>query len=364
MTLALVQARRASGRVWPNPAVGAVVWRGDRVLGRGRTRPPGGPHAEIVALDAARRSHGAASLRGASLAVTLEPCSFQGRTGPCARAVAEAGVRRVWIGHRDPHPRVKGRGVASLRRAGVEVEEGVLEAECRHQHRGFTSTLLRGRPWVELKLAASLDGRIATASGESRWITGTESRALVHRLRDAADAVMIGSGTARADDPSLTVRRGDRTVRAPLRVLVDSRLRVPATRALFRDEHAACTWVLTRPKPPERARTARERDGARLLTTPARQGHLDLTSALRRLGREGVGQVLVEGGGGLAAALLRHGLVDELHWFMAPRLLGSDARPAIADLGLAGLAGAPAARIQKVRRLGDDLYLHAMLESA
>jgi diaminohydroxyphosphoribosylaminopyrimidine deaminase/5-amino-6-(5-phosphoribosylamino)uracil reductase len=359
--MALAQARRAEGRCFPNPAVGAVVVYRDRVLGRGFTQPAGGPHAEVVALERARRRHGARALRSATLAVTLEPCSHHGRTAPCTEALLEAGVRCVWVGHRDPNPAVAGRGLSRLRRRGVRVEVGILEAACRHQHRGFLSWIGRGRPWVSLKLAATLDGRIATARGESRWITGPESRERAHALRDRADAVMVGSGTARADDPSLSVRRDGRVLRTPIRVLVDSRLAVSARSALFCDGAADRTWVLTSRRAPAARRQARQAAGARVLPVPVRGPHLDLRRGLECLGREGLTHVLVEGGGGLAAALLRAGLADEFHWFAAPRLLGGDGRPAVGDLGVARLVGAPDLQIDRVQRLGRDLYLQGRL---
>ncbi len=362
MRLALAEARKASGRTHPNPPVGAVVLRGERVLGRGHTRPAGGPHAEVAALAAATRRHGARAVRGATLAVTLEPCCHQGRTGPCTRAIREAGIARVLVGHKDPNPQVGGRGIAALRRRGVRVEVGVLEDACRHQHRGFVRWIETGRPHVALKLAATLDGRIATARGESRWITGPEARAFVHRLRDEADAVMVGSATARADDPALTVRRGRRPVRAPLRVLVDSKLRVPLGAALFQDAHADRTVVLTSRASSARGRRDRETAGARVLPVPARAGHLDLRRALAALGGLGVTHVLVEGGGGLAAALLRKGLVDEVHWFTALRLLGGEGRPALGSLALPALAETPRIELRQMRQLGRDLYLHGIVE--
>ena len=300
MDLALRQARHALGRCFPNPPVGAVVWRGDRVLGRGYTRPAGSEHAEVVALRRALRVHGRSLVRRASLAVTLEPCCHRGRTAPCSEAVLEAGIRRVFVGHRDPDPRVAGRGLRILRRAGVQVEVGVREAECRHQHRGFLSVHERGRPWVSLKLAVSLDGRIATSQGESRWITGERARALVHRLRDRVDAVMVGSGTALRDDPELTVRRGPRTLRCPVRVVVDGRLRLTPEARLLRGADARRTWLLVGPDPPRRRSLAVQDQGARLLAVPLRAGHVDLRRALVRLAREGLTHVLVEGGAGLA----------------------------------------------------------------
>ncbi len=361
MQLALAEARRASGRTAPNPPVGAVVYRAGEVLGRGHTRPPGGPHAERVAIERALARHGAARVRGASLAVTLEPCSHHGRTPPCAERVLEAGLARVYAGHLDPHPLVRGRGLARLRRAGVRAEAGVLESACREQHRGFLSVQERGRPFVVLKLAASLDGRIATAAGESRWITGPAARDAVHRLRARADAVGVGSGTALADDPELTARRGARLLASPTRVLFDSGLRLPPRARLYRADGARRIAVCTRAAPLRRRR-ALEALGVELIRVAPRGGHADLGRALPALARAGVCELLVEGGGGLAAALLAAGLVDELHWFSAPRLLGAEARPALADLGLARLADAPRLSIRKLRRVGADLWLVATAE--
>jgi diaminohydroxyphosphoribosylaminopyrimidine deaminase/5-amino-6-(5-phosphoribosylamino)uracil reductase len=361
MRLALAEARRASGTTFPNPPVGAVVFRGDRVLGRGFTRPAGGPHAEVVALERARRRAGAAAVRGASLAVTLEPCSHFGRTPPCTDAILAAGIRRVWVGHRDPHAPVAGRGLRRLRAGGIAVEVGVLAETCREQHRGFLSVVERGRPWVALKLAATLDGRIATARGESRWITGPRARARVHALRARADAVMVGSGTAAADAPRLTARRGQRVVRRPIRVVVDSRLAVPPRHAPFDDAHPGRTWVLCGPAAPVARRRALEGKGIRVLSVPGGGNHLDLRSALRRLAREGLTFVLVEGGGGLAAALLRRGLVDEVHWFVSPTLLGADGRAALAELGVARLARRPRLEGVRVERMGEDLHVQGRI---
>ncbi len=362
MRLALASARRGLGRTHPNPSVGAVVFRGDRVLGRGYTRPPGGPHAEVVALRAATRRHGAAAVRGASIAVTLEPCCFTGRTPPCTDAILDAGIARVAIGLRDPHPRVRGRGSRALEAAGVRVERGVLEDECRELHRGFVSLCERGRPFVTLKLATSLDGRIATASGESRWITGPEARRFVHGLRARVDAVMVGSGTALADDPDLSVRRGERVLHRPDRVLVDSRLRVPASARLHTPHPGTRTLVLTAAR--ARGRRALTASGSELLDVPGRAGALDLARGLARLGDNGLTTLLVEGGGGLAAALLRARLVDELHWILAPKLLGGDGRAALGALELRRLADAPELEVIRTRRLGRDTHVHARPRTA
>jgi len=355
MRFALRAARRVEGRTHPNPPVGAIVFRGDRVLGRGATQPVGGPHAEVVALAQAHRRVGARGLRGASLAVTLEPCCRVGRTGPCTEAILEARIRRVLIGHKDPHPTVRGAGIRRLRGAGVEIQLGVLEEECRSQHRGFLSVCERGRPFTMLKLAASLDGRIATASGESRWITGPEARAVVHQLRARVDAVLVGSETALADDPVLTARRGARIVHRPQRVLLDSKLRVPESAKLYR-QGAERSWVVCGPRAAVSRRRALEALGAHVLEVPTRNGKLNLERAMIQLAGAGMTQVLVEGGGVLAAALLRAGLVDEMHWFVAPRLLGGDGRPALGDLDLDSLALSPQIDRQ-VRQVGRDLYI-------
>ncbi len=355
MRLALASARRSRGRTFPNPPVGAVVFRGDRVLGRGRTRPAGGPHAEIVALDAALRRHGARAVRGAAMAVTLEPCAHTGRTPPCADRLVEAGLRRVFVGHRDPHAPVAGRGLARLRRAGIEVTLGVLEEACREQHRGFLSVVERGRPFVALKLAATLDGRIATASGASQWITGPEARAVVHGLRNRVDAVWVGSETALADDPELTARSGARVLHRPVRLVADTRLRLPPSAKLLRGADGSA-WVLCGAKAARKRREALEAAGARVIVAPRSGRHLDLRRTLRRLAREGLTEILVEGGGRLAAELVRKSLVDEVHWFSAPMLIGADGLPALANLGVRDLRRAPRFDTASVRRVGKDVH--------
>ena len=357
MRLALQSARRRMGRTFPNPSVGAVVWKGGRVLGRGATHPPGGPHAEKVAIARARKKHGDAALRGASMAVTLEPCGFTGRTGPCTKDVIEAGIARVYVGVRDPHEKVSGAGIRKLRRAGIEVVVGILEAACAEHHRGFFSLCERGRPFVTLKLASSLDGRIATRTGESRWITSKEARAFVHRIRARSDGVMVGSETALADDPALSARRGDRVLARPVRVLVDSRLRVPADAKLYSASEDTQTLVLTRSA--ARGRAAREAKGARLIDLPGPAGGLDLKAGLAALGRFGLTTLLVEGGGGLAAALLRADLVDEIHWMLAPRLIGGDGRSALGSLGVEALKSSPGLEWIREGRLGADLHIQA-----
>lgn len=361
MRVALRAAARGDGRSYPNPSVGAVVFRGDRVLGRGTTRPqPAGAHAEIVAMAAAGRKFGARALRGASLAVTLEPCNFKGRTGACTEAILESGIVRVVVGCRDPYSRVRGRGIQRLRRRGIEVTTLVLESDCRYQHRGFISVCERGRPYVTLKMATTLDGRIALADGQSRWITNTRSRELVHRLRDRSDAVMVGSETALADDPILDVRRGGRTRRTPVRVLLDGKLRVPTEARLYDCDEDAETWVICRARA-RGIRRARASATRVLEISPTPNGFVDLALAFRRLASEGLTTVLVEGGGRLAAALLRANLVDEVHWMLAPKMIGDDGRAALGPLELARLSDAFTIDPLTVTRCGEDLHLHGPL---
>jgi diaminohydroxyphosphoribosylaminopyrimidine deaminase/5-amino-6-(5-phosphoribosylamino)uracil reductase len=361
MRLALRVAARGDGRTHPNPSVGAIIFRGDRILGRGTTRSqPAGAHAEIVAMTAVRRKFGVSALRGASMAVTLEPCNFVGRTGACTEAILEAGISRVVVGCRDPHPKVNGRGIQKLRRRGVKVTSGVLKEECRRQHRGFLSVIEVGRPHVTLKMATTLDGRIALANGESRWITSEASRKFVHRLRDRSDAVMVGSETARVDDPRLDVRRAGQNLHQPIRILLDGRLRVPTSARIYEGLGDAQTWVICR----EGARGIRR---TRLAATrvfelpPLADGFVDLPAAFRCLAEAGLTTLLVEGGGRLAAALLRADLVDEVHWMLAPKLIGGDGRSALGPLGLARLVDGFSIDPIQITRRGGDLHLHGLL---
>ncbi|MCA3368403.1 MAG: bifunctional diaminohydroxyphosphoribosylaminopyrimidine deaminase/5-amino-6-(5-phosphoribosylamino)uracil reductase RibD [Roseomonas sp.] len=351
MRAALALARRGLGNAWPNPAVGCVLVKDGRVIGRGWTQPGGRPHAETEAL---RRAGDAA--RGATAYVTLEPCSHHGRTPPCCEALAGAGIARVVMAMRDPDPRVNGRGLAMLRGAGIVVEEGLLEAEARALNAGFFRRIQAGMPVVTLKLASTLDGRIATASGESRWITGAAARREVHALRARHDAILVGSGTVLADDPDLTCRIPGMERVPMLRVVADARLRTPPTARLVQGAKAAPVLIITAPGHPPAAQAPFIAAGADIVTVPAHAaGGLDLPSLLRALGRRGVTRVLAEGGAGLAAALLRQGLVDRLVWFHAPAVMGGDGHPALEGLRLAALSAMPRFRRTAQRALGDDM---------
>jgi len=348
MARAVALARRGLGRTSPNPPVGAVVVRGGRIVGEGWHRRAGGPHAEVVALRQAGRA-----ARGATLYVTLEPCSHHGRTPPCADAVIASGVRRVVAAVGDPNPRVRGRGLRALRAARIRVDVGVLADEAGEVSAWFRHFVVHRRPYVLLKMAASLDGRIATAAGESRWVSGTAARRFVHALRDWCDAVMVGAGTVLADDPALTCRiPGGRD---PLRVIVDGRLRVSPRAQVVTQRSTAPTVVATTADASARRRRALVAAGAEVLGLPGRGGRLRVADLLAALAGRGVVSVLVEGGGELAAAMLRERLVDRLLLVAAPRLLGGDARPLLGALHVRRLANAPRLRAARVMRLGADL---------
>lgn len=349
MAHALALGRRGLGNVWPNPAVGCVIVKDGRVVGRGWTQPGGRPHAEVVAL-----AQAGATARGATVYVTLEPCAHHGQTPPCADALVAAGVARVVVAAADPDPRVDGRGLAMLRAAGIEVTEGVLRAEAERDQRGFLSRVTTGRPFVTLKLAASLDGRIATATGESRWITGPEARRRVHLMRLTHDAVMVGAGTARADDPDLTVRDLG-PVRQPVRVVLASRLDLPVEGRLGRTARVVPVWLVHGPETPDEARDRWQAAGARLIEVPAGKGGPDPAGALSALGEAGLTRVFCEGGGQLAAALISAGLVGEIVTFHAGLALGSEGRAALGPIPAERLADAPRFRLDRLERSGPDV---------
>jgi len=348
MRTALALGRRGQGQVWPNPAVGCVIVRDGRVLGRGWTQPGGRPHAEAVAL-----ARAGAAARGATAFVTLEPCAHHGLTPPCAQALAAAGVARVVAPLTDTDPRVAGLGFETLRRAGVQVTTGVLAGEAARDHAGFFLRVEQGRPLVTLKLAASLDGRIATATGESRWITGLEARRLVHAMRARHDAVMVGAGTARADDPSLTVR-GLGIVRQPVRLVVSRRLDLPLMGQLARTAREVPVWLCHGTDADPALVETWQGLGARLFPCSVAGGQLDPLAVLHALGQAGLTRVFCEGGGALAASLLAGDLVDELAVFSAGLALGAEGRPGLGALGLERLAEAPRFELHEATRVGGD----------
>ncbi len=333
MAIALALAGRGLGRVWPNPAVGCVIVADGRVAGRGWTHPGGRPHAETEALARVAASGGTA--RGATAYVTLEPCSHHGETPPCADALVDAGISRAVVAVEDTDPRVAGAGVARLRDAGVTVDLGIRAAAARALNAGFFSRIERLRPLVTLKLATTLDGRIATRGGDSRWITGETARAWTHMHRATHDAIMVGSGTVLADDPELTCRLPGMADRSPVRVVVDGRLRLPLTARLVRTATDIPTWVITL-RDGDAARVATFRDcGVELIEVEAESAGLPaLGAAMRTLAERGITRLLIEGGARLAAALVRDDLVDRLEWYRAASLIGGDGVPAVQAFGV------------------------------
>jgi len=346
MARALRLAERGAYTTKPNPMVGCVIARGDEVVGEGWHQRKGGPHAEVFALQAAGER-----AKGATAYVTLEPCAHVGDTGPCADALVAAGVSRVVAAMRDPFPKVDGSGFARLRDAGVDVGVGLMEAQARALNNGFLSRIERGRPWVRVKLACSLDGRTAMASGDSKWISGEASRADVMRWRARAGAILTGAGTVLADDPSLTVRFDEaQEFVAPLRVVLDPGLATVA-RGKVREGGAPTLYLHAPDAKPPRDLTA---DRA---AVPMQGGMLDLAAVLALLAQREVNDVHVETGATLAGALLKAGLVDELLLYVAPVLLGDTARPLFGGLGFTEMAQRLQMEIVETRRIGDDLRL-------
>jgi diaminohydroxyphosphoribosylaminopyrimidine deaminase / 5-amino-6-(5-phosphoribosylamino)uracil reductase len=351
MQVALSLARRAVGRAWPNPAVGCILVRDGHAVGRGWTGPGGRPHAETEALGRA-----GAAAQGATAYVTLEPCAHHGATPPCADALIAAGVARAVIAVEDPDPRVRGRGLARLRAAAVEVAVGREADAAAGINAGFFRRIGDGRPNVTLKVASSLDGCIAAASGDSRWITGETARAVAHGLRARHDAVLIGSETALADDPELTCRLAGLAGASPLRIVLDGRLRLPLECRLVRSVDRVPLWVFCREDAaPEKRRALADRGVDVIAMSPGDAPHLDPRGVLSMLGDRGLTRVLVEGGGRIAAAFLSADLIDEIAWFRAPLVLGAGGVPSVAALAVSRVADATRFDRREFRRLDDDL---------
>jgi diaminohydroxyphosphoribosylaminopyrimidine deaminase / 5-amino-6-(5-phosphoribosylamino)uracil reductase len=351
MRVAIGLARRGHGNVSPNPSVGCVIVNDGTIVGRGWTQPGGRPHAETEALKRAGQA-----ARGATAYVTLEPCAHQGETPPCADALIAAGISRVVIGAGDPDPRVDGGGVSKLKAAGIDVIEDVCADESAEAAEGFLTRIRLGRPLVTVKAATSLDGRIATVTGQSQWITGAMSRALGHGMRARHDAILVGTRTAIADNPSLTCRLPGLEAASPIRVVVDGRNELPLTHTLVATAKQTPTWMLTRSDSDPVRRRGYEDAGVRMIDVAVNsEGNLDLSAALKALGGLGVTRLMVEGGGRIIAGLLLSDLVDRLVWFRAATLIGGDGVSAVAGFGVRELDGA--AKFVKVssRSAGTDI---------
>jgi diaminohydroxyphosphoribosylaminopyrimidine deaminase/5-amino-6-(5-phosphoribosylamino)uracil reductase len=346
MARALELAELGTYTTKPNPMVGCVIAHGERIVGEGFHQRAGEPHAERFALRVAGEQ-----ARGATAYVTLEPCAHHGRTPPCADALVAAGIIRVVAALRDPFAQVDGRGFTKLEAAGIEVQQGLLEAEARELNRGFLSRLERGRPWLRLKLAMSLDGRTALASGESKWITSEAARADVQRWRARSGALLTGSGTVLADNPQLTVRLPESiNYLPPLRVLLDSHGRITANARIFSLEAPTLAVHATDIVP-------RYQEGVDAIAVPRSEGRLDLPGMLAQLAQRGINEVQVEAGATLSGALLKAGLVDELLLYIAPVVLGDRAKPLFAGLDIASMSDRLGFRLLESTAIGPDLRL-------
>lgn len=348
MASAITLAARGLGRVWPNPAVACLIVDEDGLISRARTADGGRPHAETQALDMA-----GPRARNATAYVTLEPCAHDGKTPPCAAALIKAGVARVVIASPDPDPRVSGRGVAMLREAGIDVTQDVLRAKADALNAGYLKSRNAGLPMVTLKLATTLDGRIALNTGESQWITGPAARARTHVMRAQHDAILVGSGTVLADDPALTAR-GLGDVPTPLRVVLDSTLKMRADAALA-DTSQAPTWVITTATAAPKKRAQLEKSGVRVIPVADKSGRINAQAAMKMLAHEGITRVFCEGGGTLAASLINAGLVDQIVLFTAGKLIGADGIAALGTLGLSRLKNAPSFRLAHSSAIGKDV---------
>jgi diaminohydroxyphosphoribosylaminopyrimidine deaminase/5-amino-6-(5-phosphoribosylamino)uracil reductase len=350
MRAALALARRSLGRTWPNPAVGCVIVRDGRVIARGRTQDGGRPHGEADAI-----AHATGSLKGATAYVTLEPCSHHGKSPPCADALIAAGVAKVVSALEDPYPKVNSQGHAKLKAAGIAVEVGEGATEAAEINAGFLLRVREGRPLFHLKIASSLDGHTATASGESKWITGPAARADGHRLRATHDAILVGANTVETDDPELTCRLPGLDRYSPVRIVVDSKARLSPASKLAASARDVPVWLVCTPQAPPAAREALQAKGVEILEVAATPvGRVDIAAAATALGSRGLTSVLVEGGGTIAATFLKAGLVDRLSVYRGGLLMGADSRSAVAELGLEGLDSAPRFALVSTRAIGGD----------
>ncbi len=351
MKAALNLARRGLGDVWPNPAVGCIIVKNNRVVGRGWTMPGGRPHAETEAL---RRAGDLA--KGAMAFVTLEPCNHHGQTPPCTEALINAGISKVVVATQDPDNRVAGTGITRLKNAGIDIEFGTLKSKADQLNEGFFSRIELSRPHITLKIATTLDGKIATLSGESKWITGELARRQAHKLRGTHDAVMIGSGTAVADNPALTCRLPGFTNERRLRIVLDGRLRLPVDGILATTAKDVPVLVFTLPGDDEKHNKIERLQelGVSIIIAPKQFERLDIQKVVRELASRGITRLFVEGGGALAASLMSADLVDDIAWFRAPTVIGNDGISAIEGLGLDKLAEMPTFSRQSLTQLGED----------
>ncbi|MCQ4635628.1 bifunctional diaminohydroxyphosphoribosylaminopyrimidine deaminase/5-amino-6-(5-phosphoribosylamino)uracil reductase RibD [Anaerovorax odorimutans] len=353
MRYALELAQQGRGRTSPNPLVGAVIVKGGRIIGEGWHKKCGENHAEINAFeDAAREGH---DVRGAEMYVTLEPCSHYGKTPPCAKTIIEKGIKKVYVGTADPNPLVAGQGLQMMEKAGIEVEMGILEEECRSINEIFLKYITAGKPFVVMKTAMTLDGKIASHTGDSKWVSGDEARRIVQEMRNSLTGIMVGIGTVLADDPELTCRlEGGRD---PLRIIVDSHLRIPLTAKVLKDENyiIAATADCDSEK--------RKRLGERVLIVKSKNGQVDLEDLMTHLGDRGIDSILLEGGGTLNEAALKAGIVDRVVSFIAPKIIGGrKAKTPVEGEGFEKMSQAISLKDLEIQKIGDDLMIQAVPE--
>ncbi len=360
MRLALGLAARGIGRTFPNPMVGAVVVKRGQVVGKGYHRKAGTPHAEIHALEDAGNQ-----ANGATLYVTLEPCNHHGRTPPCTHAIIRSGVRRVVVGCGDPNPRVSGGGADYLRSQGIRVDVGILEQKCFRLNEPFIKHVTTGLPLVVAKMAASLDGKIATHLGDSRWISNERSRRFVHELRSTVDAILVGVGTVIADNPRLTTRLPRKKGKNPLRIILDTHLRIPPDSQVVSQTNEAPTLIATGPKPFKKRKMALEGQGVEVLPLPLARGRVSLPELVNHLGNRDISSLLVEGGAEVHGAFFYDNLVDKVYMFFAPKIIGGNsAVPMVGGIGVASVAEALPLRDLRFRQFDGDIMVEGYMEQS
>jgi diaminohydroxyphosphoribosylaminopyrimidine deaminase / 5-amino-6-(5-phosphoribosylamino)uracil reductase len=355
--LAIKLALKAQGQTSPNPLVGALIVKNGAIVGRGFHRRAGTPHAEINALREAGKQ-----AQGAELYLNLEPCSHFGRTPPCVDAIIQGKIMKVFVGMVDPNPLVRGKGIRKLKEAGIEVTAGILEKECRKLNEVFIKYITTKRPFVILKTAASLDGRIAAESGDSQWITNEKSRKYVHQLRSAVDAVLVGIGTVKKDDPQLTCRLKNRKGKDPIRIVVDSTLSISPKAKVLNLNSQALTIIATTPKAPLKKRALIEKKGARVLVIPSKD-QVDLHLLMETLGKKEITSVLIEGGSEINTSALQSGIVDKVLFFYAPKIIGGEQAPLIVGgKGIARVKDALVLHNITTQRFGDDVMIEGYIK--
>jgi diaminohydroxyphosphoribosylaminopyrimidine deaminase/5-amino-6-(5-phosphoribosylamino)uracil reductase len=357
MKTALELAEKGAGRTSPNPMVGAVIVQDGQIIGRGWHEKAGGPHAEVNAIaDAGSRT------RGATMYVTLEPCNHQGRTPPCTKAILEAGISRVVCAMTDPNPEVAGGGARFLADWGIDVETGICEPEARRLNEFFIHYIQTRRPFVLLKCAATLDGKIATRTGDSKWVTGPTARARVHQMRHCCDAILVGINTVTADDPSLTTRLENSTGRDPVRVILDTQLSMPETAKMLSQQSNAPTMVAASENAAPQKAARLEQQGAQILYVPEKQNRVDLDALLAKLGQMNITSLLVEGGSRVTAAFLQNRLVDKICFFYAPKILGGDGIGICSGPGPQLMSSAISVTDMETEQIGDDLLIQGYIK--